>query len=81
MSFLLDYGILLVRVLPASSTRCVPSCFVFHSDRGELLEPPLSRKGGLRMVTVSNLIQIGILIVGVIDLFLHLIELDRNEHR
>lgn len=74
---MLDYDILLARVLPASSTRCVPSCFVFHSDRGELLEPPLSRKGGLRMVTVSDLIQI----VGVIDLFLHLIELDRNEHR
>lgn len=33
------------------------------------------------MVTVSDLIQIGILIVGVIDLFLHLIELDRNEYR
>ena len=33
------------------------------------------------MVTVSDLIQIGILIVGVIDLFLHLIALDRNEHR
>ena len=33
------------------------------------------------MVTVSDLIQIGILIVGVIDLFLHLIELDRNKRQ
>ena len=33
------------------------------------------------MVTVSDLIQIGILIVGVIDLFLHLIELDTSVHR
>ena len=30
------------------------------------------------MVTLSDLIQIGILIVGAIDLVLHLIELDRD---
>lgn len=32
------------------------------------------------MVTLSELIQVGILVVGVIELALHLIELDRH-HR
>ena len=35
---------------------------------------------GLVMVTLSDLIQVGILVVGVIELVLHLIELDRH-HR
>ena len=45
--------------------------------------PPVSyfgKKGGLVMVTLSELIQVGILVVGVIELVLHLIELDRH-HR
>ena len=48
---------------------------------GTLLESPtLDRKGGQPMITLSELIQIGGLIVGVIDLVLRLIEMDRN-HR
>ena len=45
--------------------------------------PPVSyfgKKGGLVLVTLSELIQVGILVVGVIELVLHLIELDRH-HR
>ena len=51
--------------------------------RGELLEPPtyLIWKGDEPMVTFSDLIQIGILIVGAIELVLHLIELDRNKRQ
>ena len=33
------------------------------------------------MVTFSDLVQIGILIVGMIELVLHLIELDRNKRQ
>ena len=81
LSFCGGYGILLVRVLPASSTRCVPlgSCLAF--SRGALLAPTLTRKGGLPMVTLSDLIQVGILVVGVIELVLHLIELDRDRRQ
>ena len=32
------------------------------------------------MITLSDLIQIGVLVVGIIDLVLHLIGMDRN-HR
>ena len=49
--------------------RCVPLSFYF-----------VLFKGGLVMVTLSELIQVGILVVGVIELVLHLIELDRH-HR
>lgn len=37
--------------------------------RGQLL-PLIERKGGLLMVTYSDLIQIGILIVGIIGIFM-----------
>lgn len=37
--------------------------------RGRFLPPDL-RKGGLTMVTYADLIQIGILIVGIISLFI-----------
>ena len=37
-------------------------------------------KGGLTMVTYSDLIQTGILIVGIIGLVLQIIEIERN-HR
>ena len=33
------------------------------------------------MVTYSDLIQIGILVIGMIELVLHLIELDRNKRQ
>ena len=49
--------------------------------RGELLEPPCFNfiiEGGLAMVTYSDLIQTGILIVTVIDVVLRLIEAERN---
>ena len=53
--------------------------------RGELLEPPcfnfIIEGGDEPMVTFSDLVQIGILIVGAIELVLHLIELDRNKRQ
>ena len=50
--------------------------------RGELLEPPyLDGRGDEPMVTFSDLIQIGILVIGMIELVLHLIELDRNKRQ
>ena len=36
--------------------------------------PPVRRKGGMAMVTYDDLIQIGILIVGIINLFLQVID-------
>ena len=33
------------------------------------------------MVTFSDLVQIGILVIGMIELVLHLIELDRNKRQ
>ena len=33
------------------------------------------------MVTLADLIQVGILVVGAIELVLHLIELDRNRRQ
>ena len=41
----------------------------------------LRRKGAEPMVTFSDLVLIGILIVGAIELVLHLIELDRNKRQ
>ena len=41
----------------------------------------LRRKGDEPMVTFSDLIQIGILVIGMIELVLHLIELDRNKRQ
>ena len=63
--------------------RCVPLSFHFALLAGGASLPPVSyfgKKGGLVMVTLSDLIQVGILVVGVIELVLHLIELDRH-HR
>lgn len=63
--------------------RCVPLSFYFVLFAGGASLPPVSyfgKKGGLVMVTLSELIQVGILVVGVIELVLHLIELDRH-HR
>ena len=45
---------------------------------GSFLSPLLRWKGGLAMVTYSDLIQTGILIVTVIDVVLRLIEAERN---
>ena len=42
------------------------------SLRGQLLLPPDLRKGGCPMVTYSDLIQLGILIVGIIGLFVQI---------
>ena len=46
--------------------------------RGASLLPRPFRKGGLAMVTYSDLIQTGILIVAIIDVVLRLIEAERN---
>ena len=51
---------------------------------GSFLSPPaltLYRRGDKLMVTFSDLIQIGILVIGMIELVLHLIELDRNKRQ
>ena len=50
-------------VLSVDGKRCVP---LFRL--GELLCPPILRKGGLTMVTYSDLIQIGLLIVDLLSL-------------
>ena len=41
-------------------------------SRGQLLLPLVLRKGGCPMVTYSDLIQLGILIVGIIGLFVQI---------
>ena len=48
--------------------------------RGRFFALPTVWKGGLTMVTFSDLIQTGILIVGIIGLVLQIIEIERN-HR
>ena len=58
-------------VAPSGPTLC---------GQGRFFAPPTVRKGGLTMVTYSDLIQTGILIIGLIDLVLRLMEADRN-HR
>ena len=64
MNFVKSYGILLM-VLPINGKRLVP---LFR--QGALLGPLILRKGGCPMVTYSDLIQTGILVVGIIGLFL-----------
>ena len=56
-------------VCPSGPTLC---------GQGRFFAPPTVRKGGLAMVTYSDLIQTGILIVAVIDVVLRLIEAERN---
>ena len=56
---------ILVLVLPINGKRLVP----LTKSGGASLPPDLT-KGGLTMVTYSDLIQTGILIVGIIALFL-----------
>ena len=56
-------------VAPSGPTLC---------GQGRFFAPPTVRKGGLTMVTYSDLIQTGILIVAVIDVVLRLIEAERN---
>ena len=41
----------------------------------------VSERGDLAMVTYSDLIQTGILIIGLIDLVLRFIEADRNKRK
>lgn len=56
---------MLFAVLPINGKRSVPP-----SKRGGTSCPLIFRKGGLTMVTYSDLIQTGILIVGIINLFM-----------
>lgn len=55
---------ILIPALPMNGKRLVP-CFV-----GGASCPLIPRKGGLPMVTYSDLIQTGILVVAIIALFL-----------
>ena len=66
MPFTGRYGILLVGVVDKRQAVCSP----FKS--GALLCLPIVQKGGLTMVTYSDLIQTGILVVGIIGLFIQL---------
>ena len=66
LSFCVDYDILIARVLPINGKRCPPWSGLTRS--GALLFPPIIRKGGWPMVTYSDLIQIGILIVSLLSL-------------
>ena len=52
-------------VLPINGKRLVPLTL-----SGALLAPLIFRKGGLTMVTYSDLIQTGILVVVIIALFM-----------
>ena len=52
-------------VLSINGKRCVPLIRL-----GALLCPPIILKGGLTMVTYSDLIQTGILVVAIISLFM-----------
>ena len=52
-------------VLPINGKRFVPP-----HQRGALLVPRSLQKGGCPMVTYSDLIQTGILVIGIIALFL-----------
>ena len=56
---------MLIAALPISGKRLVPL-----TKSGALLGPPDLTKGGLTMVTYSDLIQTGILIVAIIALFI-----------
>ena len=56
-------------VLSINGKRCVP-----RSNRGALLCLPIVQKGGLTMVTYSDLIQTGILVVGIIGLFIQILK-------
>ena len=56
---------MLIVTLPINGKRLVPL-----TKSGALLGPLILRKGGCQMVTYSDLIQTGILIVGIIALFM-----------
>ena len=60
---------MLLSVLPTNGKRFVPP-----RERGQLLGPRSLRKGEMLMVTYSDLIQLGILIVGIIALFFQINE-------
>ena len=78
LSFVLRYGILLLGVVDKRQAVC-PSGPTL-CGQGRFFALPTVRKGGLAMVTFSDLIQTGILIVGIIGLVLQIIEIERN-HR
>lgn len=63
LSFRLLYGIL-ISALSRNVKRLAP-CF-----SGDFFFPGSAWKGGMRMVTYSDLIQIGILVVAIIALFM-----------
>ena len=67
MPFTGRYGILLVGVVDKRQAVCSP----FKSG-GASFCLPIVQKGGLTMVTYSDLIQTGILVVGIIGLFIQL---------
>ena len=78
LSFACEYGIIWLGVVDKRQAVC-PSGPTL-CGQGRFFAPPTVRKGGLTMVTYSDLIQTGILIIGLIDLVLRLMEADRN-HR
>ena len=69
MPFTGRYGILLVGVVDKRQAVCSP----FESG-GASFCLPIVQKGGLTMVTYSDLIQTGILVVGIIGLFIQILK-------
>lgn len=65
LRFIKPYGILFDGATDKRQAVSSPDLY-----QGRFLPPDLYRKGGCQMVTYSDLIQTGILIVGIIALFM-----------
>ena len=77
LSFAFRYGILLLGVVDKRQAVC-PSGPTLCGQGRFLVPLTVSERGDLAMVTYSDLIQTGILIVAIIDVVLRLIEAERN---
>jgi len=67
-----------VGVVDKRQAVCLP--LAHTGAEGTSLGPPFYGRGGWLMVTYSDSIQLGLLIVAIIGLVLKIIEMDRN-HR
>ena len=65
-------------VLSINGKRYAPLVRLLCGQRHFLVPLTVSERGDLAMVTYSDLIQTGILIVAIIDVVLRLIEAERN---
>ena len=67
-------------VLSINGKQYAPLVRLYAVRGASLLSRPSGKEGWL-MVTYSDLIQTGILIIGLIDLVLRLVEADRNKRQ